>query len=282
MPQEERPAISTPAEQRRRRGGRLFVLAVFLLVVFSGLAATVLFVNEGRNYKRLVRQFGLQTYLLPPPPAPAVRIGRQRRLAASSKQLPRLVRPLAHDTSRLIPPVTTSTEERCQALAGIGGEPPNFLAGANVWECTFFLPLGPGEDPASLFIQAKGVGEDDLRTFRIKLSFTDERHDGALLQTALTTLDGYGLSLTPQSRSYLEARLSARKAFKSDLENYRATFVPEMMDQRRFNLLLVAHPVTTACPVPTPEPARASQRAIVSTRIGCLTLPVGQVFSPQG
>ena len=101
MPQEERPAISTPAEQRRRRGGRLFVLAVFLLVVFSGLAATVLFVNEGRNYKRLVRQFGLQTYLLPPPPAPAVRIGRQRRLAASSKQLPRLVRPLAHDTCLL-------------------------------------------------------------------------------------------------------------------------------------------------------------------------------------
>jgi hypothetical protein len=256
------------------------VLAAFFLVVLSGLAATVLFVNDGRNYKRLVRQFGLQTYLLPPPPVPVVRIGRQRRLVASSRQLPRLVRPLAYDTARLIPPVSTSIEERCEALADMGGEPSNFLAGSNEWECTFFRQFGEGDDPASLFIQAKGIGDDDLRTFRIKLSFTDERQAGALLQAALTALDGYGLSLTPQSRAYLEVKLSTRAAFKTELENYRATFNPEMMDQRRFNLLIVAHASTMACVAPATEPGSASQRAIATARVGCLTLPSGQAFSP--
>jgi hypothetical protein len=163
-----------------------------------------------------------------------------------------------------------------------GGEPPNFLAGANEWECTFFRQFGEGDDPASLFIQAKGVGDDDLRTFRIKMSFTDERQDGALLQAALTALDGYNLPLTPQSRTYLEGRLSTRTAFKSELENYRATFTPEMMDQRRFNLLLVAKADATPCGAPVQEPDRAPRRAIVSARVGCLTLPTGHAFSPEG
>src|SRR4051812_35790907 len=87
----------TPADHRRRRQRSVLVFGFFLVAVLSALTATILFVNNGRNYRRLARQWGLEHYLLPAPPAPKLRMDHQRHLSPASSYPPWL---LTHNLER--------------------------------------------------------------------------------------------------------------------------------------------------------------------------------------
>jgi hypothetical protein len=278
MPHDEKVKLATPADRRRRNGG-FVVFPIFLLAVLGGLAATVLAVNDGRNYRRLVHQFHLEKYLLPVSLAPDLKINRPRQLAPAIRYPTSLypawlLRASLERATTLRAASDLSMEERCRQLASEGGPAAEYNARGHEWECNFLRPFGNAPEAASLFVQAKGSSLEELHTFRIKTSFIDPAHDDEVLAGAIAALDQFELRLSPESRAYLADRMANRASFKSVLENFRAVFGPEMLDQRRFNLVLVARSATSQCgsaPV-------ATFASISATPIACISLPAGRAW----
>jgi hypothetical protein len=247
MRPEEKARPATPAEQRRRRRKNILVFELLLLGVLGTLAITVLSVNNGRNYKRLVRQYGLQDYLLPAPAAPKLRIDKQRHLPPSTVYPPWLLNSHVERNDGFERGYFGDEEERCHNLQTRQIAEVSFKPNGPDWECLAFAEFGSAAERASLFVQARGTEPDLLRSFRMKLSLTDPDQSSALQKAALEAMDRFGLALSPESRSYISSKLSARIAFTSLLENYKATLSPEFTDERRFNLLLLPRPQTADC-----------------------------------
>ncbi len=269
---ETRPAddagAATPADRRRVRRKNLLVFSLFLLVVLSALLSTVLFVNNGRNYKRLVRQYGLEHYLLPPPETPKLRIDRLKRLSPSGRYPVRLLLPGVQPVGRFEAAPTADAEERCEALRTPATTELTYTPNGRDWECLAFEEFGTGSDRASLFLQSKGSEADTIRTFRLKLSFTDASQSTAVIEAAMASIDHFDLSLTPQSRAYIAEKLGTQEKFSSLLENYKASLTREYLDGRRFNLLLLPRTQSVSCETTLP-PAKA--RAITyALTIACL------------
>ena len=263
---------ATPADRRRRRRKNVLVFALFLLCVLSGLAATVLSVNNGRNYVRLVRQLELESYLLPPPPAPRLRIDRQKQLAPAGRYPPWLLAARLERAAGFAAAPTGNAEDHCQSLKSERPAEITFTPTGNEWECMVFVEFGSAEERASLFVQARGTVPDLLRTFRIKLSLTDPTQIAAITQTAMETVDRFGLGLSPESRAYLAEKIAGRAGFSATLENYRVNFAHEFSDERRFNLLFLPRPQTIGCEASAGIPEGHRRAATLPLPIGCLDL----------
>jgi hypothetical protein len=277
----EKAGLLTPADQRRRRRKNIFVFSLFLAAVLISLAATVLAVNNGRNYRRLVREAGLEHYLLPAVPPPRLRVDRQRQIPPQGLYPPRLLQPRIERAETLLSSPDISPSESCDNLDGSGKGEANFESADGDWECLFYQEFGSAPEPASLFIQARGSETDNLRTFRIKLSLTDAAQDAAIFKAAVGSVNLFGLSLSAESRAYLSERLPARREFTSVLENYRMTFSREMTDDRRFNLLILPRPQTTNCDSPTPAEGVKVHAQTFHRSVGCLALRPGTAGKPQ-
>ncbi|RWX75767.1 hypothetical protein EPK99_18970 [Neorhizobium lilium] len=244
------------------------VFVLILIGVLGALATTVLSVNNGRNYKRVVHQFGLERYLLPPPPAPKLRIGRQKHLSPVGRYPSWLLKAGLERNARFENAPSTDAEERCKSLKTQTTTELTFTPNGRDWECLALEPFGSADDHASIFVQARGT-DSDLRTFRMKLSLTDPTQLAAVTQAAMDMLDHFSLALSPESRQYLADKLARQVKFSSALENYQASFSREFLDDRRFNLLLLPRPQTVNCDaadLPTGK-ARASTFRMT---IGCL------------
>ncbi|WP_105386099.1 DUF6030 family protein [Neorhizobium alkalisoli] len=270
MPKEDKPNIVTPADQRRKQRSAVFVFGVFLVVILAGLAATVLLVNDGRNYKRLVRKFGLEEYLLPAPPPPDLRVDRQRQLQPADRYPPWLLRTRLERSALFEKNTFLSPEERCDKVGAERDAAPEFTSANDDWECLFFESFGTATEPASLFVQARGSLPDVLQSFRIKLSFTDPLVERAVADETMAIIDRFGIAITRETRDYLANKISRREDFTSVLENYRLTFSREMMDDRRHNLLVLPRPPKVACGEPAPPSPDKNLRPIYRMPIGCL------------
>ncbi len=278
MPKHQSGDISTPADVRLRQRGAALIFCVFLAAVLAVLGTTVLAVNEGRNYKRLVRQLGLEDYLLPSTPA-AIQVQRQ---PADPVFPSRLINTTLADTATFRKTPLLSAEERCSLLKNQAGD-PSFTATDDGWECVFFQEFGTAVEQASLFIQSRGSSPDTIRSFRLKISHTDPIVELAVLREVFAAIDRYALPLTPQTRTYLREKLSRRAGFTATTEDYRITFSAEMMDARRFNLLILPLPDKIACDFALAEPAAPSARRTFAGPIACLdlaaTLPLSRPTS---
>jgi hypothetical protein len=244
------------------------VLAIFLL------AGTVLSVNQGRNFSRLVEWLGLDEYLVMVQPPANVAPKRTRRLGPTAAFPARLVAKQAEELVRLIRSPSQAAYDRCRQLGASGDAAPSFQASGNEWECILSQELGSTPEPAVLFVQARGLSPDSFRSFRIKLSLLDPSQDDNLLRLALDSIDRFGLALSPDSRRYIEERIAARRNFSSLLENYRIVFERERDDEKRFNLLIVPLSSSTTCMSPRPKSEGMLMRStIVNARLGCLSFP---------
>jgi hypothetical protein len=273
---------ATPADRRRRRRKNALVFALFLLCVLSGLTATVLSVNNGRNYVRLVRQFKLERYLLPPPPAPRLRIDRQKHLAPAGRYPPWLLAAMLERAAGFAAAPPGDAEDHCLSLKSERPAEVTFTPTGQDWECLAFQEFGAAEERASIFLQARGTVPDLLRTFRIKLSLTDSSQVGTMTQSAIAAVDRFGLALSPESRQYLGDKIAAQVSFSSTLENYRAVFAHEFTDERRFNLLLVPRAQTIGCEGSAGMPEGHRRAVTLPLPIGCLDIQsaVRQAVSP--
>jgi hypothetical protein len=272
MPEEDKADILTPADRRLRQRSAALVFGFFLAVVLTALATTVLAVNNGRNYERLVRQFALERYLLPAPPAPPLRIGRQRSLPPAEHYPPWLLKAGLERTAVFEKTEALSAEERCELLRDDRGTAPAFTRSGDDWECLFFEEFGNAPEPAALFIQARGAEPDIVNSFRIKVSLTDPAMELAVLSAALAATERFGLAMTPETRSYLTEKLAGRTEFSSIVENYRMTFSQEITDARRYNLLILPRRQTANCgDRPSPPPDRW-MTPIYRMPVGCLAL----------
>jgi hypothetical protein len=270
MPKEDKLNIVTPADQRRKQRSAAFVFSVFLVVILAGLAATVLLVNDGRNYKRLVHELGLEEYLLPAPPPPDLRVNRQRQLRPADRYPPWLLRARLERVAAFESMAFASPEEHCGQLGAERDADPEFTSADDDWECLFFESFGAATEPASLFVQARGSLPDVLQSFRIKLSFTDPLVERAVADETMTIIDRFGIPITRETRDYLADKISGREDFTAMLENYRLTFSREMMDERRHNLLLLPRPSKITCGEPAMPSPDKDLRPIYRLPIGCL------------
>lgn len=272
MPEEDRTDILTPADRRRRQRTGALVFGLSLAIVLGGLATTVLAVNDGRNYRRLVRQFGLEDYLLAVAPPPNLRVSRQNEQNPGRHYPPWLLRASVERNAAFEKAAPLSAEERCGQLRSGKGAEPTFSSTNGDWECLFFEEFGTAAEPASFFVQAKGAEPDVVRIFRLKLNLLDPPVEGSVLDEAIAALQRFGLPMTPETRTYLAEKISARADFTSIVENYRMTFGREMMDERRYNLLILPYPQTIACGEPPSIPPDRDSTSIYRMPVGCLAL----------
>lgn len=272
MPEEDKADILTPADRRRRQRTGTLVFGLSLAVVLAGLATTVLAVNNGRNYQRLVRQFGLEDYLLPSaPPPPSLRVGRQARQRPGHYPA-WLLRAGLERNAVFEKDASLSAEERCDRLKSENGIEPTFTTTDNGWECLFFEEFGSAAEPASFFVHARGTEPDAVRIFRIKLSLLDSLEEHSVLNGAIAALQRFGLPMTPETRAYLAEKISARADFTSIVENYRMSFSREMMDERRYNLLILPYPQAIACGELPSTPPDRDGTPTYRMPVGCLAL----------
>ncbi|TDK36987.1 hypothetical protein E2F50_08775 [Rhizobium deserti] len=277
----ERAGLLTPADLRRRRRKNVFIFGLVLATVLISLVATVLAVNNGRNYRRLVRQAGLEHYLLPAAPPPRLRVDRQRQIPPRGLYPSRLLQPRLERGATFLAAPDSSPSESCDNLDASGKEEASFKSVQGDWECLFYREFGSAPEPASLFIQARGSEADNLRTFRIKLSLTDSSQDRAVVKAAMESVNLFGLALSPESRAYLSERLPARREFNSVVENYRMTFSREMTDERRFNLLILPRPMTAGCDSTATAAGAGAHAQTYHLSVGCLALRPGTLGKPQ-
>ncbi|MEN3146457.1 DUF6030 family protein [Neorhizobium sp. IRAMC:178] len=272
MPEEDKADRQTPADRRRRQRPAVLVFGFFLAVVLAALTTTVLAVNNGRNYKRLVRQFALEQYLLPAPPAPPLRVSRHKSLPPARHYPPWLLKAGLERMAVFEKTEALSAEERCDLLRDDRGTAPTFSRSGDEWECLFFEEFGNAPEPAALFIQARGTEPDIMSSFRIKVSLTDLTTELALLSEAIGATERFGLPMTPETRSYLIEKLAGRIEFSSIVENYRMTFSREITDARRYNLLILPRRQTAGCGErPSPPPDRWTT-PVYRMPVGCLAL----------
>ncbi|MBP2560923.1 hypothetical protein J2857_003692 [Neorhizobium galegae] len=272
MPEEDKADIRTPADRRRRQRSTVLVFGFFLAVVLAALATTVLAVNNGRNYKRLVRQFALEQYLLPAPPAPPLRVGRHKSLPPAKHYPPWLLKASLERMAMFEKTEALSAEDRCGLLRDDRGTTPTFTRSGDDWECLFFKEFGNAPEPAALFIQARGTEPDIVSSFRIKVSLTDLATELVVLSEAIGATERFGLPMTRETRSYLIEKLAGRTEFSSMVENYRMTFSREITDARRYNLLILPRRQTAGCGErPSPPPDRWTT-PIYRMPVACLAL----------
>lgn len=255
------------------------VLAIFLL------AGTVLSVNHGRNFARLVEWLGLDEYLVMVQPPTSVAPKRTRRLSPVAAFPPRLLSRSAEDLRRFISFPSQAAYDRCRQLGVGGNAAASFQASGNEWECVLSQEFGAMPEPSVLFVQARGTSPDSFRSFRIKLSMLDPSQDDDVLRFALDSIDRFALALSHDSRRYIEERMAARRNFSSLLENYRIVFGRERDDEKRFNLLVVPLSSSMTCISPRPESDGMLMRStIVNERLGCFSFSrkmSGQTVQPD-
>jgi len=272
MPEEGKADILTPADRRRRQRSAILVFGLFLCIVLAALATTVLAVNNGRNYKRLVRQFALEQYLLPAPPPPPLRIDRPRSLPPAEHYPPWLLNAGIERSAVFEKIEAPSAEDRCELLRDDRGTAPTFTRSGDGWECLFFETFGNAPEPAALFIQARGTERDIVSSFRIKVSLTDLTTELAVLSKAIGATERFGLPMTPETRSYLIEKLAGRTEFSSIVENYRMTFGREITDARRYNLLILPRRQMASCGEHPSSPPDRWTTPIYRMPVGCLAL----------
>lgn len=271
MPEEDKAKILTPADRRRRQRTTALAFSLLLACVLAALAATVLAVNNGRNYERLVRQVGLDDYLLAAPP-PALRIDKQRRQPPANRFPPWLLSPGLERMALFEKAPPLSAEERCNFLRTEKGTQPTFTTSEDDWECVIFEEFDTSPDPASFFIQARGGMPDTFRNFRLKFSLTNPLTETVVLNEAIAAIQRFDLPMAPETRAYISEKLSARTEFTSTSENYWMSFRQEIIDKRRYNLLILPLPQTITCGDPAlPLPDKA-YRPIHGMTVGCLPL----------
>jgi hypothetical protein len=261
----------TPLMRLRRRRRALRIFGALLILALLLLTSTVLAVNQGRNFHRMVDWLGLENYLkiIQPVASEAPKRYRQSRVASFP---PHLVLPNIDEAGAFSRFPSQAAYERCRQLSADGSVMASFQASGDDWECVLSRELGSMSDPSVLFIQARGTSPDSFRTFRAKLSLIDPSQDAPLIRLALDSLDRFGLALSPESRRYVEERITMRRNFSSLLENYRITFERERDDEKRFNLLIVPLSTMTSCTLPRIESEGTIMNAsIAPMQLGCLS-----------
>lgn len=270
MPEEDQAKILTPAARRRRQRMAAFAFSLFLAGMLIALAATVLAVNNGRNFERLVRQVGLEDYLLAAPPA--LRIDRQPRQPPASRFPPWLLRAGLERMALFEKAAAFSAEERCNLLRTQKGTQPTFTTSDDDWECLIFEEFDNSSEPASFFIQARGGLPDTFRNFRLKFSLTNPLTETVVLNEAIAAMQRFDLPMAPETRAYLAQKLTARTEFTSTSENYWMAFRQEIIDKRRYNLVILPLPQTITCGDPALPPPDRAGRPIYGMTVGCLSL----------
>jgi len=273
MSEEDKAEGLTPADLRRKRRSGALVFGLFLLAVLAGLAATVLAVNDGRNYRRLAQRFGLQQYLLSPAPQ-SVRMDRPKLSPPAEHYPPWLLHPGLERTATFEATQARSADERCASLKTDNATEFTFTPTGDGWECLFFQEFGSASEKASLFVQARGALPHLVRSFRIKLSLVDPSADQSVIDEAIVAIERFGLPMTAETRLYIKEMISTRREFSSIVENYRMTFGKEITDERRYNLLILPRPQTIKCGDAPETPPNNATTQIYRMPVGCLALRV--------
>lgn len=278
MSEEDKAEELTPADLRKKRRSGMLVFSLFLVAVMAGLITTVLAVNDGRNYHRLVERFGLQDYLIRTPQQ-TVRVSRQRPSPPVAHYPPWLMRAGLERSAIFEAPENRSAEERCASLKTENAKEATFTPNSTGWECLFFREFGSASEPASIFVQTRGTLPDIVRNFRIKLSLVDPAFDQAVIDEAIAAIERFGLPMTTETRTYVKEMISTRREFSSIVENYRMTFSKEMTDERRYNLLILPRPQTIQCGDAPEAPPNEANTPIYRMPVGCLALRIAQTGS---
>ena len=270
-PAEDKPEELTPADLRRRQRSGAWVFGLFLVLVLAGLLTTVLAVNDGRNYHRLVSRLGLEDYLLPAIAPKNIRIDRLKQGPVAERYPPWLLAARLERQAKFEKDEPASAEDRCKRLKQDDGPGPQFTNLRTGWECTFFQEFtSAAPEHASIFFQAKGPDADTTTSLRVKLNLTDESVEPAVIEAAASAVRRFGLPMTPESRTYIDEMLAARRPFSSGIDDYRMSFGPEGMDPRRYNLVILPRPQQPKCGEQPTDPDESQQ---YRTPIACRPLP---------
>lgn len=245
----EGDAVRYPEKRKPRR----LVAIFFLLLAVCAVMTPVLLANGGRNLHSVAERFGVPLERwLPARPAPAethgevhpaeTPAGAEPAASTAHPPMPAVPVPAVSDPpTRLSRPADPwAPEPGCHALEpGVTGEKPVFLrAPDGRWECTVLIVMSEAAQSGSMFIQARGAG-NDVASLRMKLNFGDDAETSRLAARATALAHRVLVSLNDDEIAYIETKMADRQAFRTETGDYRLTFRQEGSATQRFNLIAV-------------------------------------------
>lgn len=219
----KRPAWKTP-------------FLIFLLVFTIPIAATVLFANGGRNLTKLAAMLHID--LSPKEEEIVIRKGRVHTPPARPPALSRSLAPSGIARLQPISPNRTG-EEICLGLTSVAPEAiPAFTpAGEDAWECTASVAFPDTSN--SIFLQIRGANQR-ARTIRVKYNLIDPPNLDEMFDRSMRLIRYIRPEIAMVDLSEMRNVMAAGKEKYITFGTDRITLKQELMDARRYNLLITA------------------------------------------
>lgn len=224
------------------------VLLMVLLAVFAGLASVVLLANENRNLNRLLIGFGFSPIASSLP----AEISSAEDAAIPPEQIiffpDRLMDPpVAVPQGAFRRTITKSRQNICAILQKDGWNGEQWQADDlenQLWSCGAEKLVAESSDPTSLagslFVMARGDGDDRVSSVRLKINFLNGNLSASVLKQAVSTssdiLKAIGWGDDPE----IMRDLAQLRAFKVVGNGNMVSFFREDTDVPRYNFLIVS------------------------------------------
>lgn len=239
-----------------KRHGALIFWLVFLAIA-SGIVATVLLANEGRNLRIVLRQIGYETRRMVIPKQPGVmETFKGKRLAGVEVQIPgqMFLPPVpSRDSAFLRTLEKKDGEGLCQALRKEGFDMTAWEAGAftpSVLECSYetSIPnIEKPDDPSTFFMMIKGNAAGDLLSARAKIVVAHVGAQAQFAKRAADVLKAFALHTRWLDLADGLAKVASLEPFVIASHGITVRFQREFSGPGSYNLILSASsPLTPA------------------------------------
>lgn len=217
------------------RPARRWPLILFILVVISAVAATVLLANEQRNLKAFAQALGIPLPEATLRPAPAPRERESRQVSNPVHRWPWPGFAIAPD---LIEPISTPADMCSRQAAGAQEVPAFAESQQRGWECSMLRDRVGANHSASLFLQARGALHEPAHSIRVKFNLADSKLDGDLAAQALAFFRAAAsMPRDPALSEALAKRLTTQSDFYFFAGYQSLTFRQEIGNPGRYNII---------------------------------------------
>jgi hypothetical protein len=242
-------------QKPRKRYGALIFLLVFLAVA-GGIVATVLFANDRRNLRIVLRQIGYETRTMVIPKPGKMEKFKSRRIDGATVQIPgqMFLPPVANRDGVFLRTLEKKDGEAlCQLLRREGFDMTTWEGGAfspSVLECSYELTVpnaAQPDEPSTLFMMIKGNAAGDLLSARAKIVIANLDAQAELAKRTADALKAFALHTRWLDLADGLAKVAALETFTLASHGITARFQGEFSGPGSYNLILSASsPLTPA------------------------------------
>lgn len=222
------------------------IFALVFLAVAGAISATVLFANDGRNFKLLLRKLGIETRTMVIPKPGKLEAFKGKRLQGVAVLLPdsSFTAPVKGRESAFLRNPQKDGKGLCAAFAEQRFDMTPWAANSfsqNVFECSSEASFPNAEkpaDPSTFFLIVKGDKEGRLFSARVKFIFTEPAQRAPLATSAARMLTAFAEHTHWLDLADMAPKVAALETFTLSSFGITVKFSREFSGDGRYNLII--------------------------------------------